>query len=184
MPPAPGSKAPLPTLEQINAEVFTLLYGSVVRQLITDLEDLDEVNKQLDQMGYNIGVRLIDEFLAKAKIGRCSSFKDTADVIAKQAFYMFLNVQASVANWTSDGQEFSLVMTDIPLADFVELPEEYKDLKYCSLLCGVIRGALEMVNMDVECRFVQDMLKGDDVYEMRIRIKEHRDEKYPFKDDD
>lgn len=33
-----------------NAEIFTLTYGSIVRQLIADLEDLDEVNKQLDKM--------------------------------------------------------------------------------------------------------------------------------------
>ena len=44
------------------------MYGSIVRQLIADFEDLDEVNKQLDTMGYNIGVRLVDEFLAKAKV--------------------------------------------------------------------------------------------------------------------
>lgn len=30
--------------------------------------------------GFNIGVRLIDEFLAKAKMGRCSSFRETAEV--------------------------------------------------------------------------------------------------------
>jgi hypothetical protein len=34
--------------------------------------------------GYNIGIRLVDEFLAKARIARCTSFKDTMDVIAKQ----------------------------------------------------------------------------------------------------
>lgn len=33
-----------------NAEIFTLTYGSIVRQLIADFEDMDEVNKQLDQM--------------------------------------------------------------------------------------------------------------------------------------
>jgi hypothetical protein len=33
-----------------NSEIFTLTYGSIVRQLITDLEDLEEVNKQLDTM--------------------------------------------------------------------------------------------------------------------------------------
>ncbi len=33
-----------------NAEIFTLTYGSIVRQLIADFEDLEEVNKQLDQM--------------------------------------------------------------------------------------------------------------------------------------
>lgn len=33
--------------------------------------------------GYNIGVRLIDEFLAKSNVSRCVDFKETADVIAK-----------------------------------------------------------------------------------------------------
>lgn len=33
--------------------------------------------------GYNIGVRLIDEFLAKSGVGNCSNFRETADVIAK-----------------------------------------------------------------------------------------------------
>jgi hypothetical protein len=33
-----------------NAEVFALTYGSIIRQLITDFEDLEEVNKQLDTM--------------------------------------------------------------------------------------------------------------------------------------
>ena len=33
-----------------NGEVFALTYGSVIRQLIADLEDLEDVNKQLDKM--------------------------------------------------------------------------------------------------------------------------------------
>ena len=36
-----------------NAEIFTLTYGSMVRQLLTDLEDVSEVNKQLDRMYVN-----------------------------------------------------------------------------------------------------------------------------------
>lgn len=39
-----------PLLLVQNAEIFTLTYGSIVKQLIADLEDLEEVNKQLDQM--------------------------------------------------------------------------------------------------------------------------------------
>jgi hypothetical protein len=38
--------------------------------------------------------------------------------------------------------------------------------------------------MEVDVRFVQDMLKGDDAFEMRVRLKEHRDEQFPYKDDD
>lgn len=38
------------------------------------------------------------------------------------------------------------ILVDNPLTDFVELPDEFKELKYCNILCGVIRGALEMVS--------------------------------------
>ena len=59
--------------------------------------------------GYNIGIRLVDEFLAKARMGKCSSFRETAEVIAKQAFVMFINVQCTVTNWSQDARECSLV---------------------------------------------------------------------------
>ena len=37
------------------------------------------------------------------------------------------------------------ILEDNPLTDFVELPEGLAGLKYCNVLAGVIRGALEMV---------------------------------------
>lgn len=33
--------------------------------------------------GYNIGVRLVEDFLARSNVGRCHDFRETADVIAK-----------------------------------------------------------------------------------------------------
>ncbi|RVW40322.1 Trafficking protein particle complex subunit 3 [Vitis vinifera] len=38
--------------------------------------------------GYNIGIRLIDEFLAKSNVSRCVDFKETAEAIAK-VYYSF-----------------------------------------------------------------------------------------------
>lgn len=171
-------------LDQINSEIFTLTYGSMVRQLLADYDDLEDVHKQLDKMGHNIGVRLIDEFLAKSRTARCQSFRETVDVIAKQGFWMFLNIQAEVRDWNSERTECSLVFLDNPLADFVELPSEYKGLKYSNILCGVIRGALEMINMHVECTFRKDVLQGDDFYEIKLKLLSHDPEEYPFKDDD
>jgi trafficking protein particle complex subunit 3 len=52
-------------------------------QLIQDYEDYEEVNKQLEKMGYNIGTRLIEDFLAKSNLGRCSDFKEVGEVVAK-----------------------------------------------------------------------------------------------------
>jgi Transport protein particle (TRAPP) component len=76
-----------------NAELFVLTYGSVVAQLCKDTEDASQINKQLDKMsslhfvltrrGYNIGVRLIEDFLAKANTGRCHDIRETADVMSK-----------------------------------------------------------------------------------------------------
>jgi len=171
-------------VERVNAELFTLTYGAIVRQLLTDFEEVEEVNKQLDQMGYNIGIRLIDEFLAKSNITRCVDFKETAEAIAKVGFKMFLGVTASVSNWDADGTECSLILEDNPLVDFVELPETCQGLYYCNVLCGVIRGALEMVSMKTEVRWVRDMLCGDDAYELKLKLLEQVPEEYPYKDDE
>ena len=76
------SKEPLSNQTK-NAELFALTYGALVVQLIQDYEDYAEVNKQLEKMGYNIGTRLIEEFLAKSSLGRCGDFKDVGEVIAK-----------------------------------------------------------------------------------------------------
>jgi len=171
-------------MENINAEIFTLTYGSIVRQLITDVEDIAEVNKQLDTMGYNIGIRLIDEFLAKSRTTRCGDFKETAEKVAKLGFKMFLHTTATVTNWNAEDTECSLVLEDNPLVDFVELPEGCQNLCYCQLLCGVIRGALEMVNISVDCAFVKDVLRGDDTYEIRLKLLSQSQEQYPFNESD
>ena len=34
-------------------------------------------------MGYNIGTRLIEDFLAKSNLGRCADFREVGEVVAK-----------------------------------------------------------------------------------------------------
>ncbi|OBA22176.1 TRAPP I complex [Metschnikowia bicuspidata var. bicuspidata NRRL YB-4993] len=169
--------------EKINTELLTLTYGSVVAQMCRDFNhNYLEVNQQLDKMGYNIGVRLIEEFLAKTGAQRCSSFRETADMICKVAFKMFLNITPSIENFSPDGKSFSIVLHDNPLAEFVELPittnpKVQKELWYSQLYCGVLRGALQMIQLDTDVHFVQDALRGDEKTEIRLKlIKILRDE--------
>jgi hypothetical protein len=171
--------------EKISAELFTLTYGAIVWQLLQDYEDnIEEVNLQLEKMGYNIGGRLIDEFLAKSGQGRCRDLKETAEVIAKIGFKMFLGVSATVVGFDQKNSEFSLIIDDNPLTDFVELPDKYKTkLNYNNILCGVIRGALEMVQMDVECKVVRDVLRGDEVSEIKVHLKGYLKEYVPVGED-
>ena len=34
-------------------------------------------------MGYNIGTRLIEDFIARSSIGRCADFREVGEVVAK-----------------------------------------------------------------------------------------------------
>lgn len=132
-------------------------------------------------MGYNIGTRLIEDFLAKSSLGRCSDFKETGEVVAKVSlacmiyvleqnpiilqvgFKAFLNITPTVTHGaplppasprpdSTSGQPagswFTLTLDENPLAEFVELPDEVLEggLWFSNVLCGVIRGTLEMVH--------------------------------------
>jgi len=174
-------------VEKVNAELVTLTYGTIVAQLCQDYDyDYIEVNTQLERMGYSIGMRLVEDFLARSGTGMCGSFRDTAEVISKVGFKMFLNITPTITNWTSDNKQFSLTFDENPLADFVELPDDGRaqdELWFSNILCGILRGALEMVQMQVEVHFVSDVLRGNDTTEMRLTLIRYIDDELPPDDE-
>ncbi|CBY22621.1 unnamed protein product [Oikopleura dioica] len=152
---------------KMEGELLALTYGAVVARVLKDYERTDEVNAQLDKMGYNIGVRIIDDFLAKNRHGRCKNMQETAEAI-QSAFKQYINVQPQVGKWNDAQNSFSLTLDTNPLTSFVELPAELSRLYYCQLFCGIIRGALEMVQLETKVQIVADNLKGSNVTEIRI----------------
>ena len=51
--------------KKVSGELFSLTYGALVAQILKDYQNVEDVNKQLEKMGYNIGVRIIEDFLAR-----------------------------------------------------------------------------------------------------------------------
>lgn len=76
-----------------------------------------------------------------------------------------------------------MIMDENPLTTFVELPEEQRELQYSSLMVGVLKGALEMVQMRVDVTFVKDALLGDDTTELRLTLLEILNDEPPPSDD-
>jgi len=83
-----------------NAELFALTYGALMGELLRDLEKPDLICAELDRMGHSMGIRSVEEFLAKAggasdiplpAIG--GTFAETPQVL-KMALRMFFGIAA------------------------------------------------------------------------------------------
>ncbi|KAJ6220484.1 hypothetical protein RDWZM_006296 [Blomia tropicalis] len=169
-------------MKKINTDLFILTYGAIVAQLVKDYENAEEVNKQLDKMGYNIGLRLIEDYLAKTNTGKCHDFKDVADKI-QNGFRLYMGFTPSITNWSASNDEFSIVIDQNPLTEYVELPDNLANLRYCNLLCGVIRGALEMIQIEAKIWFTQDFLRGDANTELRVKFLKKLEDALPVSED-
>ena len=172
-------------VDRMNSEFLTLTYGSLMVRLIKDYEKPEEINDQLEKMGYNIGIRLIDDFLAKSCIDPPKTFEEAISIITNNALNFYLNIGAKFELIKSDNNmidsnqqyEYKIYFTENPLNDYVELPDKFKGLWYSNMICGVIRGALEAINIKVECKYNKDTLKGNETNEIRVKLIEIIEEK-------
>lgn len=102
----------------------------------------------------------------------------------QQAFKTYLGIVPTVSNWSAGADEFSLIFDSNPLTEFVEIPpESHPELRYSQVLCGVVRGSLEMVHLEVQCWFVQDQMRGDATNEIRVKFVRKLEEAVPIGED-
>lgn len=98
----------------ISAGLLSLTYGAFIAQIVKDYEDITEINKQIELLGfmylyrlkyrYNMGLRLVEDYLSKTHTRGIKSFQATCQDIALKAFPIYTGMEASVENWNSDEQ--------------------------------------------------------------------------------
>ena len=124
--------------------------------------------------------------------------------VTRVGFKLYLNTVPSIRSWSEDSKECVVVFEEgNPLMEFVELPtnlvssgslggsqgqgqgskdqrEQQQDgLVYGNMLCGVIKGALEMVQVQVDV----DMLYEDQQECIRVRLVKYLEEEAPPSED-
>ncbi|CCW64646.1 unnamed protein product [Phytomonas sp. EM1] len=162
--------------DKISSEFLAISYGALVRQMIDDLpqeDDVEAVNQQLEAVGHRIGARLVEEYSMRSGAPPCRTFAHAAESVARIGFRMFLNISADVAPVKDSADSFSITFYDNPLSLFVELPPGplLDQLWYSNIICGAIAGALTIVGFRCEVRFVSDKLRGDPKNEITICFK-------------
>ncbi|VDM62408.1 unnamed protein product [Angiostrongylus costaricensis] len=142
---------------EMSSELFSLTYGALVTEMLQDYEDPKQVNIRLDKIGFNMGTRLADDFLAKnAHVPKCTDCRQIADVLSKNAIPAYLGVPATVSNWSSGDREFSLIIENNPLTELVEVPSSLSALNYSQVLAGAIRGGLEALHFKVYSSVIEN----------------------------
>jgi trafficking protein particle complex subunit 3 len=155
-----------------NAELFALTYGALVGELLRDLEKPALVQEELEKMGVSMGLRAMEEFLAKSSQASMPRvFGEGAAEALVVALKMFLGMSCE-AKWKEQGQSFVIHFVENPFTIFVEPPEEYLDLEYNQLIAGMCRGMLEVLQLDCNASVSKSMLKGDELYELTIELNQ------------
>ncbi|CAD6188425.1 unnamed protein product [Caenorhabditis auriculariae] len=178
-----NAKQNLADSKKMSAELFCLTYGSLVTELLRDYEDPKEVTMQLDKMGFNMGTRLADDFLAKnSNVPRCTDCRQIAEVLCKNAIPCYLGTTANSSNWVGGDREFTIVIENNPLNELVQVPPNLlaAGLSYSQVIAGAIRGALEAVHFKV---YATAMENGANT-EIRIRFDSVLKDNLPAGEDD
>eukprot|EP00826_Nyctotherus_ovalis_P055002 TRINITY_DN7272_c0_g1_i12.p1 TRINITY_DN7272_c0_g1~~TRINITY_DN7272_c0_g1_i12.p1 ORF type:complete len:179 (-),score=65.24 TRINITY_DN7272_c0_g1_i12:112-648(-) len=165
-------------LETINSELLTVTYGTLMMQLLKDYVNHEEVNGKIEEIGVNIGSRLVDEYLAKSDFRPCKSRREIAENIVN-GFDMFLGIAPRIEDFKNEDKEFVIAFGDNAFTDLVELPDPSPNytLIYANVICGIIRGAFKTLNITVKCNFIKDKLKGDAENKIAVVIEQEAEDK-------
>ena len=163
--------------KQIKVELLTFMYGTLLVRLTKDIKDINELNKKIELIGYDIGKRLVDDLIDD--LPRNLDQSDQNKLMEKLITHIAQHYLGIIGNYNQAGEkEFHLKFSQNPISLFVELPESLDGLCYSNIICGTMRGMLEVSGFEVKCEFAKDKMKGDDINDMKIELVKYIEERF------
>ena len=162
--------------KNIKVELLTFMYGTLLVRLTKDIKDINELNKRIELIGYDIGKRLVDDLIDDFQRVDQSDQNKLMEKLICQLAQHYLGI---IGNYNQVGEkEFHLKFTQNPISLYVELPESLEGLCYSNIICGIMRGMLEISGFEVKCELIKDKMKGDDINDLKITLEKYIEERF------
>ena len=162
--------------KNIKVELLTFMYGTLLVRLTKDIKDINELNKKIELTGYDIGKRLVDDLIDDFQRVDQSDQNKLMEKLLCQLAQHYLGI---IGNYNQVGEnEFHLKFNQNPISLYVELPESLEGLCYSNIICGIMRGMLEITGFEVKCEFIKDKMKGDDINDIKITLVKYIEERF------
>ena len=163
--------------KQNKVELLTFMYGSLLVRLTKDIKDINELNKKIESIGYEMGKRLVDDLIDDFQRGLdVSDQNKLMEKLINQLAQYYLGIIGTY-NQVSE-KEYHLIFPENPISFYVELPESLNELCYSNIICGMFRGMLEISGFEIKAEFVKDRMKGDDVNDLKITLVKYIEERF------
>ena len=100
-----------------------------------------------------MGKRLVDDLIDDFQRG--IDVSDQNKLMEKLITQLAPNYLGIVGTYNQVSEkEFHLIFSENPISFYVELPESLNDLCYSNIICGMLRGMLEIRRFEIQCEFV------------------------------
>ena len=164
-------------INNVNIYLLPFMYGSLLVRLTKDIKDINELNTKIESIGYDMGKRLVDDLIDDPHlIVDVSEKNKLMEILINKLFQNYLGINGNLSMGAEN--EYHFIFQDNPLSFCVELPESLNGLIYSNIICGMLRGILEISGFEVKCEFVKDKIKGDDTNDLKINLVKFIEERF------
>jgi hypothetical protein len=156
----------------VSVELFALSYGSLVRAIVKETNNVEDANTKLAKIGTSIGNRIADDIVVHCENTRFKTLRQVGEMLVEYAFKTYLGITPTLQDVT----ENKLVIRwsdNTPVTRYVTIPPEYEGLVYLMPLLGAIKAVLAMLHYSVEVTMKSDrVVRKDAPNEIEIRLLE------------